>query len=97
MRILCAYRFEAATAVGLPTAVAEQAMDALLDKATPDLLLELAKTLPVRTGTVKAVHHVMQLNYARLAPSMRKMGNMASEASLAGLITNHPLWLMQKA
>jgi hypothetical protein len=52
----------------LPVAVAEQAIDELLDSATPELLLELAKTLPLRTETVKTVHRAIQLNYARLAP-----------------------------
>ena len=49
-------------------AVAEQAIDELLDSTTPELLLEQAKTLPLRTETVKTVHRAMQLNYARLAP-----------------------------
>jgi len=49
-------------------AVAEQAIDELLEIATPDLLLELARMLPLRTETVKTVHRAMHLNYARLAP-----------------------------
>lgn len=59
---------QAAKAAGLPVAVAEQAIDELLDSTTPELLLEQAKTLPLRTETVKTVHRAMQLNYARLAP-----------------------------
>jgi serine/threonine-protein kinase HipA len=59
---------KAAKAAGLPVAVAEHAIDELLNCATPELLLELTKTLPLRAETVKAVHRAMQLNYARLAP-----------------------------
>ena len=57
-----------AKAAGLPVAVAAQAIDELLEIATPKLLLELVKMLPLRTETVKTVHRAMQLNYARLAP-----------------------------
>lgn len=58
---------QAAKAAGLPVAVAEQAIDELLDCATPQLLLELAKALPLRTETVKTVYSAMQVNYERLA------------------------------
>lgn len=58
---------KAANAAGLPTAVAAQAIDELLACATPELLLAFAKTLPLRTETVKTVHRAMQLNAARLA------------------------------
>ena len=63
-----AHVVKCAKAAGLPVAVAEQAIDELLDSATPEVLLELSKTLPLRTETVKTVHRAMQLNYARLAP-----------------------------
>lgn len=59
---------KAAKAAGLPVAVAAQAIDELLGCATPKLLLELAKALPLHTGTVETVHSAMQVNYARLAP-----------------------------
>ena len=62
-----AHVVKCAKAAGLPVAVAEQAIDELLEIATPGLLLELAKMLPLRTETVKTVHRAMQLNYARLA------------------------------
>jgi serine/threonine-protein kinase HipA len=58
---------QAAKAAGLPVAVAEKAIDELLGSATPELLLELAKTLPLRRDTVATVHSAMQVNYARLA------------------------------
>lgn len=57
----------AAKAAGLPVAVAERAIDELLGCATPELLLALAKTLPLSTQTMKTVHRAMQLNFARLA------------------------------
>jgi len=56
----------AAKSAGLPVAAAEQTIDEILDKTTPQLLLELAKGLPVHQQTVKSVHHAMQINYARL-------------------------------
>lgn len=58
---------QVAQSAGLPAAVAAQAIDELLTIATPALLLELAKALPLRASTVKLVHAAMQLNYARLA------------------------------
>lgn len=57
-----------AKAAGLPVAVAEQAIDELLEIATPELLLDLAKMLPLRSETVRTVHRAVQFNYARLAP-----------------------------
>jgi serine/threonine-protein kinase HipA len=56
----------AAKAAGLPVTVAEQVIDELLSCATPELLLALAKTLPLRPATVKTVHRAMQVNFARL-------------------------------
>jgi serine/threonine-protein kinase HipA len=56
-----------AKAAGLPVEVTEQAIDEILEIATPELLLELAKMLPLRSETVKTVHRAMQVNYARLA------------------------------
>ncbi len=57
----------AAKAAGLPKAVAEQAIDELLGNATPQLLLELAKSLPLGVASVKSLHSAMQINFARLA------------------------------
>jgi len=57
---------QAAQAAGLPTAVSAQAIDELLANATPTLLLDLAKALPLRTTTVANVHRSMQANRARL-------------------------------
>jgi hypothetical protein len=56
-----------AKAAGLPVEVTEQAIDEILETATPELLLELAKMLPLRSDTVKTVHRAVQVNYARLA------------------------------
>lgn len=56
-----------AKAAGLPVEVTEQAIDEILEIATPELLLELAKMLPLRSETVKTVHRAVQVNYARLA------------------------------
>ena len=58
---------QAAKAAGLPLAVAEQAIDDILDKATPQLLLELSSALPLRTDSVNTIHSVMALHFARLA------------------------------
>ena len=58
---------QAAKAAGLPMAVAEQAIDDILDKATPQLLLGLSSTLPLRPDSVKTIHNAMTLNFARLA------------------------------
>lgn len=56
-----------AKAAGLPVEVTEQAIDEILKTATPELLLELAKMLPLRSETVKTVHRAVQVNYVRLA------------------------------
>jgi hypothetical protein len=58
---------KAAKAAGLPVAVAEQAIDELLGRATSHVLLDLAKALPVRANTLATVHRTMQVNHARLA------------------------------
>lgn len=58
---------QAAKAAGLPMAVAAQAIDDILGSATPQLLLELARTLPLRPESVKTIHRAMALNFARLA------------------------------
>ncbi len=57
----------AAKAAGLPKAVGEQAIDELLGNATPQLLLELAKSLPLGVASVKSLHSAMQIIFARLA------------------------------
>ncbi len=62
-----AHVLKAAKAAGLPSAAAEQAIDELVGCATPELLLELAKALPLRAKTVDTVHRVMQANHARLS------------------------------
>ena len=58
---------QAAKAAGLPLAIAEQAIDDILDKATPQLLLELSSALPLRTDSVNTIHSVMALHFARLS------------------------------
>jgi serine/threonine-protein kinase HipA len=58
---------QAAKAAGLPVKVAEEAIDELLCNATPQLLLELAKALPLSKTTLEKVHKAMQVNYARLS------------------------------
>lgn len=58
---------KAAQAAGLPRAIAEAAIDEVLEKATPRLLLELAISVPLRDGTLKTVHAAMQANYLRLS------------------------------
>ena len=62
-----AHVLKAAKTAGLPVAAAAQAIDELLGCATPQLLSELAKALPLRTETIKTVQRAMQLNHARLA------------------------------
>lgn len=58
---------KAAQAAGLSRALAEEAIDAVLDKATPHLLLELADSVPLTQGTLKQVHAAMQANFNRLS------------------------------
>jgi serine/threonine-protein kinase HipA len=58
---------KAAQAAGLSRAVAEQAIDELLELATPDLLLGLARGLPLQANTLDRTHRAMQSHHARLA------------------------------
>lgn len=58
---------QAAQAAGLNRAVACAAIDEVLEKATPRLLLELANSVPLIGGTLKKVHAAMQTNFNRLA------------------------------
>ena len=58
---------KAALAAGLPLGVAEAAIDEVLATATPRLLLDLAKSLPLMEGTLKKVHAAMQTNFYRLS------------------------------
>ena len=58
---------QAAQAAGLPSAVAEAAIDEVLALITPDRFLALAQDLPLHATTVATVHAAMQLHYARLA------------------------------
>ncbi|WP_265285362.1 type II toxin-antitoxin system HipA family toxin [Verminephrobacter aporrectodeae] len=56
----------AAAKAGLPTHVAIRCLDAMLGRITPDLLLQAAKLLPLRSSTVKMVHGAVLGNHARL-------------------------------
>lgn len=58
---------KAAQNAGLSRALAEEAIDEVLDKATPHLLLELADSVPLTQGTLKQVHAAMQANFNRLS------------------------------
>ena len=58
---------KAAQAAGLTRALAEAAIDEVLGKATPGLLLELADSLPLMEGSLKPVHAAMQANFNRLS------------------------------
>lgn len=58
---------QAAKAAGLPVGVAEEAIDEILSLASTQLLLELAKALPLRKDTIKTLHRTMQRNQALLA------------------------------
>jgi len=57
----------AALAAGLARPVAEAAIDEVLEKATPRLLLELENSVPLMRGTLKNVHAAMQANFNRLS------------------------------
>ena len=58
---------KAAQTAGLSRVLAEETIDAVLDKATPHLLLELADSVPLTQGTLKQVHAAMQANFNRLS------------------------------
>ena len=58
---------KAAQTAGLSRALAEEAIDAVLDKATPHRLLALADSVPLTQGTLRQVHAAMQANFNRLS------------------------------
>jgi serine/threonine-protein kinase HipA len=58
---------KAAQAAGLSRAVAEAAIDEVLQKATPAQLLEFASSLPLMDRSLKQVHAAMQANHDRLS------------------------------
>lgn len=64
-----AHVLKAAAGGGLPASVAAKAIDDILANATPELLVTLAKDLPIRPKTLAMVRSAMQANYTRLASS----------------------------
>jgi serine/threonine-protein kinase HipA len=58
---------QAAQAAGLPRSVAEEVIDDILATATPQVLLELAVSVPLMAGTLSRVHAAMQANFNRLS------------------------------
>jgi serine/threonine-protein kinase HipA len=56
----------AAAKAGLPSDVASRHLDDMLERITPDLLLQATKELPLRAITVKTVHSAVRGNHARL-------------------------------
>lgn len=57
---------KAAQAAGLSRAIAEETIDELLERATPDVLLALAPGLPLRADTLNMAHRAMQSHHTRL-------------------------------
>ena len=58
---------KAAQAAGLARNVAEEAIDEVLEKATPASLLKLAGGMPLARGTLELVRSAMQANFNRLS------------------------------
>jgi serine/threonine-protein kinase HipA len=58
---------KAAHAAGLPRNVAQDTIDEVLARATPQILLEFAAFVPVRTATLERVRHAMQANFNHLS------------------------------
>lgn len=56
----------AAAKAGLPASVAARALDELLEQATPALLVQLAKELPLKAASLSMVHQVVAINHRRL-------------------------------
>jgi serine/threonine-protein kinase HipA len=56
----------AAAKAGLPASVASRALDEVLELATPALLKELAKGLPLMASSLATVHQAMSANHTRL-------------------------------
>jgi serine/threonine-protein kinase HipA len=56
----------AAQKAGLATSVAGRALDEMLEQATPAVLTQLAKDLPVTAATLATVHQAMTANHTRL-------------------------------
>ncbi len=59
----------AAAKAGLPTNVAVRTLDEMLERITPDILLQFAKQLPLYSTTVSMVHAAMQAHHRRLSAS----------------------------
>ena len=58
---------KAAQVAGLARSVAEEAIDEVLEKVTPAVLLELGNGVPLARGTLGWVHAAMQTNFHRLS------------------------------
>lgn len=64
-----AHVLAAAEKAGLSAGVAGRALDEMLEQATPALLKQLAKGLPLTASTLATVHQAMTVNHARLRKS----------------------------
>lgn len=62
-----AHIMEAATQAGLPSRVAQRALDEMLALASPSRLLQLARDLPRGKSTIAAVHRAVSAHHARLS------------------------------
>jgi serine/threonine-protein kinase HipA len=56
----------AAAKAGLSSSIASRALDEVLELATPALLQQLAKGLPLKASSLAMVHQAMTANHARL-------------------------------
>ena len=56
----------AAAKAGLSASVAGRVLDELLEQATPALLMQLAKGLPLKAANLAVVHQAMSVNHMRL-------------------------------
>lgn len=64
-----AHVLAAAEKAGLAASVAGRALDEMLEQATPALLKQLAKGLPLTASTLATVHQAMSVNHSRLRKS----------------------------
>lgn len=64
-----AHVLAAAEKAGLSASVADRALDEMLEQATPALLKQLAKGLPLTASTLATVHQAMTVNHTRLRKS----------------------------
>ena len=64
-----AHVLAAAAKAGLSANVAGRALDEMLELATPALLKQLAKGLPLKASTLATVHQTMTVNHTRLRKS----------------------------